>query len=56
MLMRDCVDIANPPTAYGRGRRDWIDAHGSVPSGQVVDACVNTRSITLPHTYLRETA
>ena len=34
----DCEEIANPSTAYGRRRRNWIDAHGAVPEGQVVDA------------------
>jgi hypothetical protein len=24
----DCEEIANPSTAYGRRRRNWIDAHG----------------------------
>ena len=47
-------EIANPSTAYGRRRRDWIDAHGSVPSGQVVDAsCGNKHCIALRHSYLR---
>jgi hypothetical protein len=51
---RDCEEIANPSTAYGRRRRNWIDAHGSVPAGQVVDAsCGNNRCITLKHAYLR---
>jgi hypothetical protein len=50
----DCEEIATPSTAYGRRRRNWIDAHGSVPSGQVVDAsCGNIRCITLKHAYLR---
>lgn len=50
----DCEEIANPPTAYGRRRRNWIDAHGSVPAGQVVDAsCGNKRCIALTHAYLR---
>ena len=50
----DCEEIANPSTAYGRRRRNWIDAHGSVPPGQVVDAsCGNKRCIALRHAYLR---
>ena len=50
----DCEEIANPSTAYGRRQRNWIDAHGSVPAGQVVDAsCGNNRCITLKHAYLR---
>jgi hypothetical protein len=50
----DCEDIANASTAYGRRRRDWIDAHGAVPPSQVVDAsCGNTRCITLKHANLR---
>ena len=50
----DCEEIANPSTAYGRRRRNWIDAHGSVPEGQIVDAsCGNKRCIALRHAYLR---
>ena len=50
----DCEEIANPSTAYGRRRRNWIDAHGSVPDGQVVDAsCGNRNCIALRHAYLR---
>ena len=50
----DCEEIANPSTAYGRRRRNWIDAHGSVPEGQVVDvSCGNRNCIALRHTYLR---
>ena len=50
----DCEEIANTSTAYGRRRRNWIDAHGSVPAGQVVDAsCGNNLCITLKHAYLR---
>jgi hypothetical protein len=50
----DCEEIANPSTAYGRRRRNWIDAHGSVPPGQVVDAsCGNKHCIALRHSYLR---
>jgi hypothetical protein len=50
----DCEEIANPSTAYGRRRRNWIDAHGAVPSGQVVDAsCGNQRCIALQHAYPR---
>src|ERR1035437_7293240 len=53
-LNGDCEEIANLSTAYGRRRRNWIDAHGSVPAGQVVEAsCGNTRCITLEHAYLR---
>jgi len=42
----DCEEIANQSTAYGRRRRNWIDAHGSVPAEQVVDssAATNTAS------------
>ena len=50
----DCEEIANPSTAYGRRRRNWIDAHGSVPPHQVVDAsCGNGHCIALRHSYLR---
>jgi len=50
----DCEEIANPSTAYGRRRRNWTDAHGSVPDGQVVDAsCGNRNCIALQHAYLR---
>ena len=50
----DCEEIANPSTAYGRRRRNWIDAHGSVPAGHVVDvSCGNKRCIALEHAYLR---
>jgi len=50
----DCQEIANPSTAFGRRRRNWIDAHGSVPAGQVVDAsCGNKHCIALKHAYLR---
>ena len=50
----DCEEIANPSTAYGRRRRNWIDAHGPVPAGQVVDAsCGNKLCIALRHCYLR---
>jgi len=50
----DCEEIANPSTAYGRRRRNWIDAHGSVPDGQIVDAsCGNEHCIALQHSYLR---
>ncbi len=50
----DCEEIANTSTAYGRRRRNWIDAHGSVPASQVVDAsCSNQHCITLTHAYLR---
>jgi hypothetical protein len=46
-------EIANTSTAYGRRRRNWIDAHGSVPAGQVVDAsCGNKRCIALRHACL----
>jgi hypothetical protein len=50
----DCEEIANSSTAYGRRRRNWIDAHGSVPDDQVVDAsCGNEHCIALQHSYLR---
>jgi hypothetical protein len=50
----DCEEIANLSTAYGRRRRNWIDARGPVPARQVVDAsCGNTRCIALLHAYLR---
>ena len=50
----DCEEIANLSTAYGRRQRNWIDAHGSVPAGQVVDAsCGNKHCIALQHCYLR---
>jgi hypothetical protein len=55
-LNGDCEEIANPSTAYGRRRRNWIDAHGSVPAGQVVDAsCGNKHCrMALRHSYLRQ--
>ena len=34
----ECEEIANTSTAFGRRRRNWIDAHLAVPTGQVVDA------------------
>jgi len=50
----DCEEIVNPSTAYGRRRRNWTDARGSVPEGQVVDAsCSNKHCIALQHAYLR---
>lgn len=50
----DCEEIANPSTAYGRRRRNWIDAHGAVPAHQVVDAsCDKKHCIALQHSYLR---
>jgi len=50
----DCEEIANLSTAFGRRRRNWVDAHGSVPPGQVVDAsCGNKHCIALRHSYLR---
>jgi hypothetical protein len=50
----DCEEIANLSTAFGRRRRNWIDAYGSVPAGQVVDAsCGNRHCIALRHSYLR---
>lgn len=53
-LHGDCEEVANPSTAYGRQRRNWIDAHGSVPAGQVVDArCGNEHCITLRHAHVR---
>jgi len=49
-----CEEIDNPSTAYGRRRRNWIDAHGAVPAEQVVDAsCGNERCIAVRHAYLR---
>jgi hypothetical protein len=49
----DCEEIANLSTAFGRRRRNWIDAHGSVPARQVVDAsCGNKHCIALKHAYL----
>ena len=40
--------------SYGRRRRNWIDAHGSVPPNQVVDAsCGNGHCIALRHSSLR---
>jgi len=53
-LHGDCEEIANLSTAYRRRQGNWIDAHGSVPAGQVVDAsCGNKQCITLKHAYLR---
>jgi hypothetical protein len=53
-LKGDCEEIANPSTAYGRRRRNGIDAHGSVSPRQVVDAsCGNEHCIALRHAYLR---
>ena len=53
-VIGDCEEIANPSTAYGRRRRNWIDAHGSVPPAQVVDAsCGNEHCIALRHSDLR---
>ena len=53
-LKGDCEQVANSSTAYGRRQRNWIDAHGSVPHGQVVDAsCGNKRCIALRHAYVR---
>ncbi len=50
----DCEEIANLSTAFGRRRRNWVDVHGSVPAGQVVDAsCGNKHCIALKHAYLR---
>jgi hypothetical protein len=50
----DCEEIANLSTAFGRRRRNWIDARGSVPDGQIVDAsCGNKHCIALRHSYLR---
>ena len=50
----DCEEIANQSTAYGRRRRNWIDAHGAIPARQVVDAsCGNRHCIALRHSYLR---
>jgi hypothetical protein len=48
----DCEEIANTSTAFGRRRRTWVESHGSVPEGQVVDAsCGNKHCITLKHSY-----
>ena len=53
-LQGDCEDVANPSTAYGQRRRNWTDAHGSVPAAQVVDAsCGNKHCIALRHSCLR---
>ena len=53
-LHGDCEEIDNPSTAYGRRRRNWIDAHGAVPAGQVVDTrCGNEHCIALRHAYVR---
>jgi hypothetical protein len=50
----DCEEIDNPSTAYGRRRRNWIDAHGCVHHCQVVDArCGNEHCIALRHAYVR---
>ena len=50
----DCEEIDILSTAYGRRRRNWIDAHGAVPAGQVVDArCGNEHCIALRHAYFR---
>ena len=50
----DCEEIANTSTAFGRRRRNWVESHGSVPEGQVVDAsCGNKHCVTLKHSYLR---
>lgn len=50
----DCEEVVNPSTAYGRRRRNWIDAHCRVPPGQVVAAsCGNEHCITLQHACLR---
>ena len=50
----DCEEIANLSTAWGRRRRNWLDAHGSLPARQVVDAsCGNKHCIALQHAYLR---
>jgi hypothetical protein len=53
----ECEEIANPSTACGQRHRNWIDVHGSVPAGQVVDAsCGNGHCIALKHAYLRPRA
>jgi hypothetical protein len=53
-LNGDCEEIANLSTACGRRRRNWIDARGPVPVGQVVDAsCGNEHCIALQHSCLR---
>ena len=46
----NCEKIANPSTAYGRRLRNWIEARGPVPAGQVADAsCGNKHCIALKH-------
>jgi hypothetical protein len=53
-LRGDREEIDNPSTSYGRRRRNWIDAHGAVPAGQVVDvSCGNKRCMALRHANLR---
>lgn len=53
-LHGDCEEIANLSTAFGRRRRNWIDARGPVPARQVVDAsCDNKHCVALRHSYLR---
>jgi hypothetical protein len=53
-LNGDCEEISNLSTAFGRRRRNWIEARGPVPPGQVVDAsCGNGHCIALRHSYLR---
>ena len=53
-LKADCEEATHLSTAYGRRRCNWIDAHGSVPAGQVVDASGGNRNcIALRHAYLR---
>ncbi len=50
----DCEEIANKSTAYGRRRRNWLEAHGLILAGQVVDVrCGNEHCIALRHCYLR---
>lgn len=45
----ECEEIAHPSAAFGRQRRNWIDAHGSMPAGawlsmRQVDAKFCTRN------------
>jgi hypothetical protein len=50
----ECEEIDNVSTAFGRRRRNWIEAHGSIPDGQVVDAsCGNHHCISLKHAHVR---
>jgi len=49
----DCEEIANPSTAYGRRRRNWIDAHGALPAGQVVDTRCGAEPQPIPLRVVR---